>query len=192
MMFLTPKIASKGRDRFYRPAGPRGMFFQFDFETRREPANESLEVIFAPELLESGPEYAAEMVRGAELGCASARSAGSRICCVSLHILQTAIHDVDTSPAIVEERLADFVGARVRTWAEPLPPLHPAWLTSDVIALARGMRAAGHSGGAHALTDALLEAGCDDPLVIEHLFACTDHGPCCWVADVVCSQADGC
>lgn len=96
----------------------------------------------------------------------------------------------DEPPADFMYVLGCNLARDIASRTEPLPPLHPAWFTSDVVALARGIRAAGHSAGVPILTDALLEAGCDDALVIEHLRTCTDHGPCCWVADMICAQAD--
>ncbi|MBM3980095.1 MAG: hypothetical protein FJ304_07385 [Planctomycetes bacterium] len=62
------------------------------------------------------------------------------------------------------------------------------WLTSDVVALARGIHASAALDGLPALCDALLEAGCDDPLVVEHLQTCRDHAPSCWVVEMILDQ----
>jgi hypothetical protein len=58
-----------------------------------------------------------------------------------------------------------------------------------VLAIARGIHANAALDGIPALTDALLEAGCDDPLVMEHLRTCPDHGPSCWVVEMILDAA---
>jgi hypothetical protein len=73
----------------------------------------------------------------------------------------------------------------------PIPsrPSHRV-LTSDVVALARGIHANAGLDGLSALTDALLEAGCDDPLVINHLNMCPDHASSCWVVEMILNQIE--
>ena len=93
--------------------------------------------------------------------------------------------DVDTSPQLVRTRLTEFIQPQIVAWVNPLPPLHKDWLTSDVIALARGIHATSAFDGLPVLHDALLEAGCDDPLVVEHLRTCPDHSPSCWVVEMI-------
>lgn len=193
MIFLT--VLHPSRQNFYRrvQTGGRGLYFNdFEYELTDDPTAETVSVGFAPELGKSFPrELWPNVEIGARLGAAEALAHRARLCCVRLTLLFAKIHDVDTTPRAVQVRVADCVDADISLrFTQPVPPLHPAWLTSDVVALARGMRAAGHSAGVPILTDALLEAGCDDPLVIEHLRTCTDHGPCCWVAEMVCAQAD--
>jgi hypothetical protein len=104
-------------------------------------------------------------------------------------VLLAKYHDVDTSPAIVQRSVAECINAAVaEQHAEPVPPLRTEWLTSDVMALARGIHANAALDGLPALTDALIEAGCDDPLVMEHLKTCPDHGPSCWVVEMILDQ----
>jgi hypothetical protein len=54
-----------------------------------------------------------------------------------------------------------------------------------VVALARGIDAGAALDGIPALADALQEAGCDNPLVMEHLRTCPDHSPSCWVVEMI-------
>lgn len=192
MQFLTVMRPSRQRFHVRVQRGGRGMYFNdFEYGLTDDPTAETVSVGFGPEL---GKWLARELWPdigiGAHLGAAEALNRNSRLCCVRLTMLSAKYHDVATTPHAIQTRVKYCVYEDVALrFTQPVPPLHPAWLTSDVVALARGMRAAGHSAGVPILTDALLEAGCDDPLVIEHLRTCTDHGPCCWVAEMVCAQA---
>lgn len=192
MQYRTVMVPSRQRFHIRVQSGGRGLFFNdFEYELTDDPTAETVSVGFVPELGKSfDRELWPDVEIGARLGAAEAVKRNSRLCCVRLTMRFAKTHDVDTTPLAVQRRVKYCVYEDVALrFTQPVPPLHPAWLTSDVIALARGMRAAGHSAGVPILTDALLEAGCDDPLVIEHLRTCTDHGPCCWVADMVCTQA---
>jgi hypothetical protein len=108
-------------------------------------------------------------------------------------------HDVETTPYAVQlnvsrcvnydlaQQREHVIGVPVLT--EPVPPLHKDWLTSDVVALARGIHANSAFDGLPVLYDALLEAGSDHPLVMEHLQTCSDHAPSCWVTEMILDQA---
>ena len=62
----------------------------------------------------------------------------------------------------------------------------PAWLTSDVVALARGIYDDRAFECMPILADALQDAGCDNPDVLHH---CRDanqvHVRGCWVVDLL-------
>lgn len=62
-------------------------------------------------------------------------------------------------------------------------PLAPAWQTSTAVALARRCRATHDYSPLPILADALQDAGCDRPDVLDHLRAPTCHGWGCWVLD---------
>lgn len=85
----------------------------------------------------------------------------------------------------------DLVLARFRVLEElvgpdPLPAFDPAWRTDTVLALARGMYAARAFAEMPILADAIQDAGCEDPLILDH---CRDewrsHLRGCWVLDLV-------
>jgi hypothetical protein len=192
MMFRTVMVPSRQHFHVRVQNGGRGMYFNdFEYELTDDPTAEIVSVGFAPDLGNSfSRELWPDVEIGAHLGATEALNRSSRLCCVRITMLFAKMHDVDTTPRAVQRRVNYCVYEDVVRFTQPVPELHPAWLTSDVVAVARGIRAAGHSGGVPILTDALLEAGCDDPLVIEHLRTCTDHGPCCWVAEMVCARAD--
>jgi hypothetical protein len=191
MTFRT--VMRPGRHEYgVRVNGARRLYFdQFEFDLIDDATTENVSVGFGPELGKWLPrELWPDVGIGAQNGVDWAAKSGVRLCCVRFTLNWAKYHDLYTTSEAVHVRVADAVAHHVAEYhTQPVPPLHPAWLTSDVVALARGIRAAGHSGGVPILTDALLEAGCDDPLVIEHLRACTDHGPCCWVAEMVCARA---
>jgi hypothetical protein len=62
----------------------------------------------------------------------------------------------------------------------------PAWRTDTVLALAKQMYASREFGAMPILADALQDAGCDNPDVLDH---CRDtaatHVRGCWVVDLV-------
>ncbi len=59
------------------------------------------------------------------------------------------------------------------------------WLTADVVGVARHMYAAGDFSAVPILADALEDAGCDAPDVLEHCRADVPHMMGCWVVDAV-------
>jgi hypothetical protein len=61
----------------------------------------------------------------------------------------------------------------------------PTWLSSDVVALARGISEGGAFDRLPVLADALLDAGCDDPDVLGHCRSAGPHDRHCWVIDSV-------
>lgn len=193
MMFRTVMVPSRQIFHVRAIHGGRGESFNyFHYELTDDPTAETVSVGFGPELSRTLPRDTWPDVEiGTRLGAAEALARGTRLCCLRFTMLFAHYHDVDSTSRAVQSRVGYCVHADVAPrFTQPVSPLQSAWLTSDVIALARGIRAAGHSAGVPILTDALLEAGCDDPLVIEHLRTCADHGPCCWVAEMVCAQAD--
>jgi hypothetical protein len=68
--------------------------------------------------------------------------------------------------------------------------LDPAWLSSDVVALARGIYTDRAFDRMPILADALQDAGCDHPDVLAH---CRDvnqpHARGCWVVDLLLGKA---
>lgn len=65
------------------------------------------------------------------------------------------------------------------------PPADPAWLTGDVVALARGIQSDGAFERLPVLADALMDAGCDDADILGHCRSGGPHARGCWVVDLV-------
>ncbi|MBN9117770.1 MAG: hypothetical protein J0I06_01125 [Planctomycetes bacterium] len=192
MQFLTILKPKLKEYHVHFQHGARGLYFNnFEYELHDDPTTESVAVHFGPDMKGCPPRaFWPDVETGARRGAEEARERGLRLCCVRFTLLFAKYHDVDTTSRAVQIRVADCVGADVALrHAEPLPPLRPEWLTSDVVALARGIHSNAALDGLPALTDALLEAGCDDPLALEHLQTCPDHGPMCWVVEMICVQA---
>ncbi len=61
----------------------------------------------------------------------------------------------------------------------------PEWRTETVLALAHAVRADNAFDLLPILADALEEAGCDDPRVLDHCRFCERHQPRCWVIERV-------
>lgn len=67
----------------------------------------------------------------------------------------------------------------------------PAWVSADVLALARGIAEGGAFARLPILADALDEAGCDEPDVVAHCRAAGPHGGACWVIDRILGPPRG-
>jgi hypothetical protein len=61
----------------------------------------------------------------------------------------------------------------------------PSWRTSDVVALARGIRAEDAFDRLPILADALQDAGCDNEDILNHCRGPGPHARGCWVVDGV-------
>lgn len=190
MDFFTVRERRTGTETHTRQMGPRGEFFAFDYEVSCDPTIEGVGVLLSTDVLRSASwDYSSDIRTGACVGWDDVRhKVDTRLCCTKLLIMRTRDNPVDTSPRAIQELVGRFVCARLTAWAEPIPPLRPEWLTSDVVALARGIHANAALDGLPALTDALIEAGCNDPLVMEHLRTCPDHTPSCWVVEMILDQ----
>jgi hypothetical protein len=65
------------------------------------------------------------------------------------------------------------------------PPADPAWLTADVVALARGIRSEAAFERLPILADALTEAGCEDADILTHCRSGGPHVRGCWVVGLM-------
>jgi hypothetical protein len=61
----------------------------------------------------------------------------------------------------------------------------PAWLTSDVVAMARGMYETRDFAAMPILTDALQDAGCENADILTHCCGDGPHIRGCWVVDLM-------
>ena len=66
--------------------------------------------------------------------------------------------------------------------------LDPRWLTSDAVALARGVYADGAFDRLPILADALQDAGCDNPNILDHLRGDRGHVRGCWALDLILAK----
>lgn len=64
-------------------------------------------------------------------------------------------------------------------------------MTSTVAQLAAGIHAETAFDRTPILADALQDAGCDDPLLLDHLRYCPDHGASCWVVEMIRERLTG-
>ena len=63
--------------------------------------------------------------------------------------------------------------------------LNPAWRTSDVVALARGIYADRAFDRMPILGDALEDAGCADTAILDHCRDGATHARGCWLVDLI-------
>jgi hypothetical protein len=192
MKFVTIRERRTAQYRVHVSGGGRGLFFNnFEYELDLDPAEERAGVHFGPDLGMSCPRYYwPDIETGVRAGRDQAQQRGVRLCCASFKILFAVCHDVDTSSRAVEVRVADCIESDVATrFARIIEPFRSDWLTSDVMALARGIHSDAAFDRLPILADALQDAGCADSLVIDHLQTCPDHSPSCWVVEMILDQA---
>lgn len=192
MKFLTVREPKEGEHKILRNFGGRGFYGPFRFRAASDPMVEriAVEAVRAPDAMNfwAVEQFLPDITTGAQEGWEFSVKYGVRFCGVRVSIRDQKYHDVDTYPDGMRKEGFSFVTSTLKHYAEPVPPLRGEWLTSDVVALAKGIHANAALDGILPLTDALLEAGCDDPLVIEHLQTCTDHSPSCWVVEMILHQ----
>lgn len=82
------------------------------------------------------------------------------------------------------------------TVCSPYPPddastvFNPAWRTETVRLLAEGIEAERAFDRLPILADALEEAGCDVPAILNHCRLCSEHHPECWALKLALSDAE--
>jgi hypothetical protein len=86
----------------------------------------------------------------------------------------------DDALAIQARFLRDIFGNPFRTVA-----IDPSWLTSTVVSLAEGIYTDRAFDRLTILADALQDAGCDDPDILDHCRGPGPHVRGCWVVDLV-------
>jgi hypothetical protein len=186
MQFRTILKPKSAEYRIHAIRGVRGLWFDhFNYELSDDPTAEGIRT----QIVTTGGclprDLWPEVEVGVRLGYEDALSRGVRFCSVRFTMTFAKYHDVDTTPRAVHVNVSHCVSGYLVQQSEPVPSFRAEWLTSDVLAVAKGIHANQALDGIPALCDALLEAGCDDPLVIEHLQGCPDHSPSCWVVEII-------
>jgi hypothetical protein len=69
------------------------------------------------------------------------------------------------------------------------PEFDPGWRTPDVLALARGIAADRAWDRLPILADALIEAGCDNEMILNHCGQSTSAGAHPWIVDLILDPA---
>jgi hypothetical protein len=95
-----------------------------------------------------------------------------------------------SDPEFVLERAAHADLLR-DIFGNPFRPVRikPAWLTSDVLALARGIYADLAFDRMPILADALQDAGCDHDEVLAHCREAREHARGCWLVDALLGKS---
>ncbi|MBX9627132.1 MAG: hypothetical protein K2X82_25240 [Gemmataceae bacterium] len=81
------------------------------------------------------------------------------------------------------------VEAYEHAFSRSFPAVEADWLTSSVLALARGIDADRAFDRLPILADALDDAGCSHPDLIDHLRGPGPHARGCWVVDLILGKA---
>ncbi|MBY0456826.1 MAG: hypothetical protein K2V38_05780, partial [Gemmataceae bacterium] len=184
MQFLTIRETKEGWHEIRRLGGRR-FYGPFRFRVALDPRVESfaVEAETVPNAMNfwAVREFLPDIAAGVADGVDFSIRYGTRYCCIRLTVLDQKYHDVDTHSEGMRKEGSEFVTMTCDHYATALDPLRPDWLTSDVVALARGIDADKATDRFPILSDALRDAGCEDQLVHDHLQLCPDHGSSCWV-----------
>lgn len=191
MQFLTIREPHAGEFRVHVNRGGRGGFWfdRFNYAIDHDPTSETIRCCWSSDSTKSCVTFLRPDIEiGVSQGCADALEGGVRICGVSFTVPFALYHDVETTPQAIQFRVSQCVARYVLPLLTPIAPLRADWLTSDVVALARGIHADAAFDRLPILSDALQDAGCADELVLNHLALCPDHGPSCWVVEMILDQ----
>lgn len=185
MQFVTIRSEQAGRHRYRVQRGGRGFFFDFEYDLVPDPTEEGLRLRLGPQLCRNlWPDVTA----AGERAWWAQRHTGIRLCGLHLTVGFVRTHVVDTDAEAIWRDTSRFVSGVVRDHAKPIVPFPDDWFTGTVCALAEGIHAEGAFDRLPILGDALQDAGCDDPFVIDHLQMCPDHGSSCWVVEMIREQ----
>jgi hypothetical protein len=101
------------------------------------------------------------------------------------------IYQTATSKAAVEAEYGAQIEILTDIFGNPFRPVavDPAWLTSTVVALARGIYEERAFDRMPILADALQDAGCDNEDVLDHCRGPGPHVRGCWVVDMLLGKA---
>jgi hypothetical protein len=170
--------------------GMRGRYFWFEGVLSQAPEIETVDAILSPDAQPGQfvQSYVAPMLEAIRRSCtqraADWRESGGRICSTRVAVKAMREHPADTTLEGVQIRSAWF-GRDISSgsWTRAVADCPETWRTETVLRLARGIAAAAIFDTVPILGDALEDAGCDDPLVLDHCRVCRDHSPRCWVVD---------
>jgi hypothetical protein len=88
--------------------------------------------------------------------------------------------------AVQADRLRDILGNPFRR-----SRFDARWRTEDVIGLARGIDAGQAFDRLPLLGDALMDAGCNDEIILAHCRSAGPHVRGCWVVELALGTEDG-
>jgi hypothetical protein len=165
---------------------------------------EALEAIRFVAGLSHGSSYERRVAKGAAE--AAAKLCGKKIHKVIVAIVTAALDSVAEAAGLVGARVGAYAVHRhsqrcasakqfttflTDVVGNPFRPvsLDPAWITSDVAALARGIYDDRAFDRMPILADALQDAGCANEDVLNHCRAETVHVRGCWVVDLVLGKS---
>jgi hypothetical protein len=159
-------------------------FGRFDYAANFDLQIEGVEVVHAPDAERITIEHTASIRLGAERGLRIMRDIGELVTSVRLEIIRVYQHPPDFEQLGSNHGSSLLVGLINQYGVSE--KLDPAWLTSDVVALARGIYEERAFDRMPILADALQDAGCDNDDVLTHCRdASATHVRGCWVVDLV-------
>lgn len=161
------------------------------FARVRERANAA---VVRAEQAPGTPTYLIHVARAAARACTDdINTGGMAACLAALH----AVADFPATGGLYPEDLPPECREEMATQADlfrdifgPDPAssrgdIDPAWLTSDVRALAQSIYANRDFGAMPILADALQDAGCDDDDILTHCREAPVHARGCWVVEML-------
>ncbi|QJW92667.1 hypothetical protein [Frigoriglobus tundricola] len=192
MQFFTVRTTQNGEHRIHRQFGGRGFYGPFRFRVAPDPTVErvAVDAQAAPDAVAFWAvlKFLPNINEGIQEKLDLLAESGKHHCGIRVTLRDQKFHDVDTHSNGMKVEGVSFAHSTLERFTTPLSPLRADWLTSDVVTLARGIHADAAFDRLPILADALQDAGCNDPLVIEHLQTCPDHAPSCWVVEMILDQ----
>ena len=129
--------------------------------------------------------------RGSDLTRLSGRITRHRPSAVAAAYFANALMALDTTapfdPTLSRHEQLLSVQPLRDIFGNPFRPvaLAPAWRTDTAVSLARAMYESREFSAMPILADALQDAGCDEPAILDHCRQPGEHVRGCWVVDLV-------
>jgi hypothetical protein len=108
---------------------------------------------------------------------------------VAFDNLSQQVMDYDRQRWRAEEAAQCDIARDVLGYPEVTVTFDPEWRTSTAVAIVREMYESRDIGAMPILADALQDAGCDEPEILEHCRADQSHVHGCWVCEAVLSMS---
>ena len=190
MQFLTVCEPKRAWYRIPAQTGGRDTLLNaFEYELKPDPTAERVDVRFGWGLFSSCPPALwPEITAGVQTSVEDKQRFGMRLHGICLTVLSVNSPESGTPLTPIRLRAAGCVTQAAVRYLSLGQWLSPEWLTSDVLALAKGLHADATTDRYPILSDALRDAGCEDAIIHDHLQLCPDHGPSCWVVEMILHQ----
>jgi hypothetical protein len=153
------------------------------------PSRDLLSYPLPPELEPHRAAVAAALAGANDAGDLRSRAENDPVLVAFEHLSREAMeYDRERWRGAAEEAAQCAVARDVLGYPEVTVTYDPEWRTSTAVAIVRGMYETRDFSAMPILADALQDAGCDEPEVLEHCRADQPHVRGCWVCEMVLGE----